>query len=80
MLPKDAHERARTFRRLSEPTKGLILGELAKLSPESRERAIKEKLDRGGTEADFLAHVFSKPVPGEKDSPDNKKVDPPQTK
>jgi hypothetical protein len=80
MLPPDSRQRAESFKRLSAERKEAIISHVEHALPAQRSSVLKTIISSGGSEAEFVNHLLSKPAAAKGESPSNKSVAAPQTK
>lgn len=79
-LPNDIKQRADSFLGLARSVKAKILGDLTAAPDDGKNKVIADMLAHGGNVSRFVKHVLDKSdLPGPDDSPENKRISPPQT-
>lgn len=79
-LPDNVDKLAESFTRLSVTRKTQILDHLRATGGDRAQATVAEIIKQGGDEGAFLVHVFGKDLPDRGAAPENKKVNPIQTK
>jgi len=79
-LPKEVDTLSDSFKELPAARKAEIIEHLKTTSEGRRNATLATLLANGGKESAFVRHIFGKDVPEVGESPNNKKINPPQTK